>query len=54
LIGGKVDLDHLSLFPKKYSRSMRGMVRKGKLFKVHNGGEKMEVLTSKRGRRGFI
>jgi hypothetical protein len=47
-------LDHLSFFPKKDSRSMRGLGRKGKLFKVNNGEERMEELTSKGRRRGFI
>jgi hypothetical protein len=40
LIGGNVDLDLLSLFPQKDSRSMGGMERKGKLFKINNGGER--------------
>jgi hypothetical protein len=39
IIGGNVDLDILSLFPQKDLRSMGGMGRKGKLFKVINGGE---------------
>jgi hypothetical protein len=47
LIGGKIDLDLLSIFPQNYSRSVRGMGRKGKLFKVNNGAErKMEVPMS--------
>jgi hypothetical protein len=40
LIGGNVDLDLLSLFPQKDARIMGGMGRKGKLFKVNNGGER--------------
>jgi hypothetical protein len=40
MIGGKVDLDLLSLFPQKDARIMGGMGRKGKLFKVNNGGER--------------
>jgi hypothetical protein len=40
VIGGDVDLDLLSLFPQKDARVMRGMGRKGKLFKVNNGGER--------------
>jgi hypothetical protein len=40
MIGGNVDLDLLSLFPQKDARIMRGMGRKGKLFKVNNGGER--------------
>jgi hypothetical protein len=39
MIGGNVDLDLLSLFPQKDARFMGGMGRKGKLFKVNNGGE---------------
>jgi hypothetical protein len=38
--GGKVDLDVLSLFPQKDARIMGGMGRKGKLFKINNGGER--------------
>jgi hypothetical protein len=46
-IGGNVDLD-LSHFPQKDARIMGGMGRKGKLFKVNNGGErKMEEPASK-------
>jgi hypothetical protein len=40
MIGGNVDLDILSLFPQKDARIMGGMGRKGKLFKVNNGGER--------------
>jgi hypothetical protein len=40
MIGGNVDLDLLSLFPQKDARNMGGMERKGKLFKVNNGGER--------------
>jgi hypothetical protein len=40
VIGGNVDLDILSLFPQKDARIMGGMGRKGKLFKVNNGGER--------------
>jgi hypothetical protein len=40
VIGGNVDLDLLSLFPQKDARIMGGMGRKGKLFKVNNGGER--------------
>jgi hypothetical protein len=38
MIGGNVDLDLLSLFSQKDARIMGGMGRKGKLFKVNNGG----------------
>jgi hypothetical protein len=40
MIGGKVDLDLLSLFLQKDARNMGGIGRKGKLFKVNNGGER--------------
>jgi hypothetical protein len=40
MIGGNVDLDLLSLFPQKDARIMGEMGRKGKLFKVKNGGER--------------
>jgi hypothetical protein len=40
MIGGNVDLDLLSLFPQKDARIMGGKGRKGKLFKVNNGGER--------------
>jgi hypothetical protein len=40
VIGGNVDLDLLSLFPQKDARIMGGMGRKGRLFKVNNGGER--------------
>jgi hypothetical protein len=35
----KIDLDLISLFPQKDLRSMRGMERKGKLFKVNHEGK---------------
>jgi hypothetical protein len=40
VIGGNVDLDLLSPFPQKDARIMGGMGRKGKLFKVNNGGKR--------------
>jgi hypothetical protein len=40
VIGGNVDLDLLSLFPQKDSRSMGGMEEGGQAFKVNNGGVK--------------
>jgi hypothetical protein len=40
VIGENVDLDLLSLFPQKDARIMGGMGRKGKLFKINNGGER--------------
>jgi hypothetical protein len=54
VIGGNVDLDLLSLFPQEYARIMGGMERKGKLFKVNNGGERVPNLWLDRGgRRGI-
>jgi hypothetical protein len=47
LIGENVDLDPLSLFSQKDYGSIEGMERKGKLFKVNNGGEGMKRPTSK-------
>jgi hypothetical protein len=40
MIGGNEDLDLLSIFPQKDARIMGGIGRKGKLFKVNNGGER--------------
>jgi hypothetical protein len=40
LVGGNIDLDLLFCFSQKDSRSMGGMGRKGRLFKVNNGGER--------------
>ncbi len=40
MIGGNVDLDLLSLFPQKDSRSMGGMEEGGQALKVNNGGER--------------
>jgi hypothetical protein len=40
VIGGNVDLDLLSPFPKKDSRSMGAMEEGGQAFKVNNGGER--------------
>jgi hypothetical protein len=39
-IGGNIDLDPLSLFPKKYARIMGGMEEGGQACKVNNGGER--------------
>jgi hypothetical protein len=39
LIGGKVDLDLLSLFPQKDARIMGGMEEEGQALNVNNGGE---------------
>ena len=51
LIGGNVDLHLLSLFPQEYARFMGGMGRNGKLFKVNNGGERVEVAVAQGRRR---
>jgi hypothetical protein len=54
VIGGNVDLDLLSLFPQKDARIMGGMERKGKLFKVNNGGERVpNSCPAQGGRRGI-
>jgi hypothetical protein len=54
VIGGNVDLDLLSLFPQKDVRIMGGMERKGKLFKVNNGGERVpNSWPAQGGRRGI-
>jgi hypothetical protein len=54
LIGGKIDLDLLSLFPLKEARNMGGMEREreSKLLKVNNGGEREGVATSLRKKKG--
>jgi hypothetical protein len=52
LIGGKIDLDLLSLFPQNDARNMGGMERESKLLKVNNGGEREGVATAQGGRRG--
>jgi hypothetical protein len=52
LIGGKIDLDLLSLFPQKDARNMRGMERESKLLKVNNGEEREGVATSPRKKKG--
>ena len=36
---GFVDLDLLFQIPQEYARIIGGIERKGKLFKVNNGGE---------------
>jgi hypothetical protein len=54
VIGGNVDLDLLPLFPQKDARIMEGMERKGKLFKVNNGGERVpNSCLAQGGRRGI-
>jgi hypothetical protein len=52
LIGGKIDLDLLSIFPQKDVRNMGGMERESKLLKVNNGGEREGVATSPRWKKG--
>ena len=51
-IGGKVDLDLLSLLPQRYARIMGGIER-GKAFsKVNNGGRERENRWGKLGNNG--
>jgi hypothetical protein len=52
LIGGKIDLDLLSLFPQKDARNMGGMERESKLLKINNGGERDRVAASPRKKNG--
>jgi hypothetical protein len=54
VIGGNVDLDLLSLFPQKDSRTMGGRKREVKLAKVNNGGERIRAATPSWRRRGLI
>jgi hypothetical protein len=44
LIGGKIDLDLLSLFPIKDARIMGEMGEEGKAFKVNNGEERILIF----------
>ena len=41
-IGGALDLDLLSPFPQKDARNSGGIKRRIKLFKVNNGGERID------------
>ena len=41
-IGEALDLDLLPPFPQKYATNSGGIKRRKKLFKVNNGGERME------------
>jgi hypothetical protein len=43
LIGGKIDLDLLSLFSQKGARIMGGMEEGGQACKVNNGGERNPI-----------
>jgi hypothetical protein len=52
LIGEKIDLDLLSLFPQIDARNMGGMERERKLLKVNNGGERERVATRPRMKKG--
>jgi hypothetical protein len=53
-IGGKIDLDLISLFPQKYARIMGGMKEKGQACKVNNGGERSpKMCAAQGGRRGI-
>jgi hypothetical protein len=40
-IRGNIDLDLLSLFPRKYARIMGGIEEGGQALKVNNGGERV-------------
>jgi hypothetical protein len=42
-LGGALDLDLLSPFPQKDATNSGGIERMNKLFKVNNGGERMDV-----------
>jgi hypothetical protein len=52
LIGGKIDLDLLSLFSQKDARNMGGMERENKLLKVNSGGYREGVATIPRWKKG--
>jgi hypothetical protein len=53
LIGGNVDPDMPSLFPKKDSTSMGKIESRESFFKINNVGERgWEEVTTQRGRRG--
>ena len=47
-----VDLDLLFQIPQEYARIIGGIERKGKLFKVNNGGESRKNSLAQGGRRG--
>jgi hypothetical protein len=54
VIGGKIDLDLLSLFPQKDARNMGGMEEGGQAFKINNGGERSpKMWLAQGGRRGI-
>jgi hypothetical protein len=52
MIGGDVDLNHLSLFPQIDSTSMGGIESRESFFKVKNGGERVERSHIPRGKKG--
>jgi hypothetical protein len=53
-IGGSIDLDLLSLFPKKYARIMGGMEEDGQAIQSQQWRrEKPKSCTAKGGRRGI-
>jgi hypothetical protein len=54
VIGGNVDLDLLSLFPKKDARIMGGMEEGGQAFKINNEGERSpKTWLAQEGRRSI-
>jgi hypothetical protein len=54
VIGENIDLDLLSLFPKKYERNMGGKEEGGQAFKINNGGERSpKTWLAQGGRRGI-
>jgi hypothetical protein len=53
-IGGTIDLDLLTLFPKKYARFMGRMEEGGQALKINNGGERIpKTWLAQGGRRGI-
>jgi hypothetical protein len=46
LIGGKVDLDLLSLVPQKNSVIIGGLKRYGMIFKINSGGDGVGTTTA--------
>jgi hypothetical protein len=54
VIGGKVDINLLSLFPKKDARNMGGMEEGGQAFKINNGGERSPKTWLAQGERRGI
>jgi hypothetical protein len=53
-IGGNIDLDLLSIFPKKYARIMGGMEEGGKALKINNGGERSPIRAQPKEEEGVF